>query len=271
MTYCINCGHPLGDSDRFCPNCGCPRGMVPQNAGKQAPMGQPHMANQNIPPQGDPSQAYDPMQGYVKRKTVYNGNIVKCPNCGQTLPAITTTCPACGYEFHNAEAPVSLSEFERRFQKLESNRQMTGNGALKEQFRQELGMDPILEQEAQLIRNFAIPADKENIVNLMVLASANIDAKALATQNSISSNYQLASAWQAKMEQAYHMALLYWGNSSDPDDQRCLMQIQEIYQNAQKQVKTENEKQKKTMQQAWIILILIFGMLFVMFIIAVLT
>lgn len=266
MIYCINCGRQLGDSDRFCPNCGCPRGIVPQNAGRQT-----SMANQNIPPQGVSSQAYDPMQGYAKRKMVYNGNIVKCPNCGQIVPAITTTCPACGYEFHNTAAPVSLSEFERRFQELESKRQTTGKGALKEQVRQELGLDPILEQETQLIRNFAIPADKENIVNLMVLASANIDAKALATQNSISSNYQLASAWQAKMEHAYHMALLYWGNSSDPDDQRCLMQIQEIYQNAKKQVKTENENQKKTMQQAWIILIFIFGMLFVMFIIAVLT
>ena len=80
MAFCTNCGHQLADGAKFCFECG-----VRVNA-----------------PTAPPEE---------QRKTVYDGEIHKCPNCGEVINAFISICPACGFEFRGTKISASLQEF----------------------------------------------------------------------------------------------------------------------------------------------------------------
>lgn len=67
MAFCINCGQELAEGAKFCANCG------------KAVTGESTIS---------------------QRKTVYEGNLHKCPNCGEVLNSFVTNCPTCGHEIH---------------------------------------------------------------------------------------------------------------------------------------------------------------------------
>lgn len=77
MAFCINCGQDLAEGAKFCASCG---------------------------------KAVDSNSTY-QRKTVYDGVIHKCPNCGEVLSSFLTNCPACGFEFNSKKVNFSLKEF----------------------------------------------------------------------------------------------------------------------------------------------------------------
>lgn len=83
MPYCSNCGQLIEEKAKFCSSCGTP-----------------HPAQQT--PQEE------------KRKTVYEGKIRKCPNCGENLSSLTAICPACGHEFSSVQVDEDLYEFSKR-------------------------------------------------------------------------------------------------------------------------------------------------------------
>ncbi len=62
MAFCVNCGQQLGKGAKFCTNCG-----------------------QTVTSYKTESS---------ERKTVYDGEIHKCPNCGEIIDAFVTNCPA---------------------------------------------------------------------------------------------------------------------------------------------------------------------------------
>ena len=64
MAFCINCGHEVPDGAKFCANCGTAVNCA------------------NIDAQ---------------RKTVYDGEIHKCPNCGTKTNGMKF-CGECGYK-----------------------------------------------------------------------------------------------------------------------------------------------------------------------------
>ena len=170
MPFCTNCGAQIADGAKFCTNCGA----VNSRTGN-------------------------------KRETVYDGNIHKCPNCGETLSAFISVCPACGYEIRGKSAVDSVQDFYRDL-----------NGA------------QTTEQKNRMIRNFPVPNTKEDIIEFMILASSNI----------LGENEQnIYEAWLAKFEQTYQKALILF--SGDPDSSR----IRQIYENCQ--VNIESEKQRK--------------------------
>lgn len=77
MAFCSNCGKELSVGAKFCFECGAPVDK----------------ANETV------------------RRTVYSGEIHKCPSCGEILQSMTAICPSCGYEINSAKLSSALKEF----------------------------------------------------------------------------------------------------------------------------------------------------------------
>lgn len=88
MAFCSNCGQQLDDKAKFCSACGTSRSVQ-------------QTANEN------------------KRKTVYEGEIHKCPNCGEVVDAFTAKCPACGFELNNKKVSSVLQDFIKEINECE--------------------------------------------------------------------------------------------------------------------------------------------------------
>lgn len=52
--------------------------------------------------------------------TEKQGNIVKCPNCGEPVPGGAAVCPACGHEFRNVQAGNSIQKFSEGLERVRS-------------------------------------------------------------------------------------------------------------------------------------------------------
>lgn len=118
------------------------------------------------------------------RKEVYQGEVRKCPNCGEVLGSFETKCSSCGYEIRNISANQSVKELSELIQQLELKRTKKN----KEQ---------INEQIANTIKSFPIPNTKEDIIEFMILASSNIET------NDVGNESDVSNAWFAKTSQAY--------------------------------------------------------------------
>ena len=172
MPYCTNCGCQITDNAKFCSNCG--------------------------------SAINSSKNDQSERKTVYEGNIHKCPNCGEVLQSFVANCPACGYELRGNMAADSVRKLY-----WELNRTTTPA------------------QKDLIIRSFPIPNSKEDILEFMIMASSNILGE---------DDRDIYEAWLAKFEQAYQKAvLLFWAD----DD---FTKIQQIYDNCQVNINTEKQR-----------------------------
>lgn len=169
MSFCTNCGAQIAEGAKFCTNCG---------------------AASTRPESG--------------RKTVYDGNVHKCPNCGEALTAFASVCPTCGYEIRGKSAVASVQTFYSDLSKAQTT-----------------------EQKDRMIRNFPIPNTKEDIIEFMILASSNILGE---------DERDIYEAWLAKFEQAYQKALILF--AGDPD----IVRIQQIYSNCQINIDTEKRR-----------------------------
>ena len=166
MAFCTNCGQEVADGVKFCSNCGQP---ITAAAG-----------------------------GSEKRKTVYDGEVHKCPNCGEVLDSFVTTCPSCGYELRGAKANTSVKEFA-------INLTHADNDA----------------QKISLIRSFPIPHTKEDVLEFMVLSATNFDAGQSLSKEGTKKD--ISDAWLTKIEQSYHKAKLLFSGDKD------FAKIQKVY------------------------------------------
>ena len=73
MAFCRNCGHEVHDTDNFCLYCGTATKDKTDNSS----------------------------QSEQKRKESFDGEIKKCPYCGEILKSFETNCPTCGLELRN--------------------------------------------------------------------------------------------------------------------------------------------------------------------------
>lgn len=173
MAFCTNCGSRLNDGSKFCSECGA-------NVGVQN-------------------------KENTTRKTVFDGEIHKCPNCGEVLDSFRATCTSCGYELRGKAAVYSVQQFYR-----------------------ELNNVTDIQRKDDMIRNFPIPNTKEDIREFLILASSNIMGE---------DNKDIFEAWVAKFEHVYKKGLIIFENDKDSD------KLQQIYEEFY--INVNNEKAKK--------------------------
>ena len=183
MAYCINCGKQLVEDAKFCFECGA-------------------------------RVTLDEKQTQSERKVVYEGEIHKCPSCGEILEAFVTNCPTCGYELRGTKASSTVKDFAIKLSQAETD-----------------------SAKVSLIRNFPIPNTKEDIFEFMILASTNFDAYFSSVENG---RKDISDAWISKMEQGYQKAKLLFGTDKDFE------KIQNIYQQACNRINASTQKEKKT-------------------------
>ena len=190
MAYCSNCGHQLVDDAKFCSECGTPVNNVVRS----------------------------------ERKVVFEGDVHKCPNCGEILNSFTVECPACGYELRNTGSSIGVQEFILKLEKIEASR-----GTRKRKFfgGNSAERTNIRKRRVSLIRSFSIPNTKEDILEFMILAASNVNTKAELSE----AEAEESDAWKAKLEQAYQKAEYQFG-----DDEEFL-QFQKIYTQKMKEIK----------------------------------
>ena len=172
MSFCCNCGKELREGARFCDVCGT---AVQEQTTTSV--------------------------GTNKRGTVYEGEIHKCPNCGEMLMSFSSHCPSCNYEIRNSKVADSVKEFSFR-----------------------LSTEGNIHNRIELIRNYPIPNTKEEILEFMILASTNLKSLQKEDEQSI----EFKNAWLTKFEQGYQKAKLVFGDRPE------FNQIQEMYLKEQK-------------------------------------
>ncbi len=153
MAFCINCGKSIADGTKYCPACGASQ------------EGTTH-CNQ--------------------RRTVYEGEIHKCPNCGEIINAFTPNCPSCGHEIRETQNSKTVREFSQMLSTFNSK-----------------------EQIITAVKSFPIPNAKEDIMEFIILAASNIDPNqfySFLDMNEKTDEKAVAYAWFAKLEQAYEKA-----------------------------------------------------------------
>ena len=171
MAYCTKCGKELGESANFCANCG---------------------------------STID-SKSIEQRKTIYDGDLHKCPKCGEHLNAFVTKCPVCNYELRGSQASSCVHELAQKLEKTES-----------------------YEQKEELISNFYIPNTKEDIYEFFILAYSYIST----------GSYD-ADVWAVKLEQAYLKAKLTFGEGNEYD------YIKELYEKISKTTSKNYRKKAK--------------------------
>lgn len=155
MKTCSKCGAPMNDDSKFCTECGA-QAIVEKS----------------------------------ERIQEFSGKILKCPNCGEVLKALSAKCPACGYELREVGSTSAVKEFSEKLNKEFSTK-----------------------QKISLIRNYPIPNAKADIFEFLVLATSNFDTKRYMKETGIEK--EMSEAWLSKIEQAYSKAEALFQNDSD--------------------------------------------------------
>ena len=156
MAFCINCGQKLAECAKFCANCGKP---------------------------------VDGNSSNSQRKTVFDGEIHKCPNCGEVLGAFVSVCPSCSYEIRGAQSTSAISKLSEKLENATSEK-----------------------QRIVIVKNFPIPNTREDIFEFMLLAASNFDSAYYATHLH---EEDISDAWLSKIEQCYSKAKLSFGGHPD--------------------------------------------------------
>ncbi len=211
MAFCTKCKSELEEDARFCSECGA----VVNKKRKE-------------------------------RTIVYEGDIHKCPNCGETLKSFISNCPQCGYEIRSVDSTGSIKEFERKLEKIEEKvmpQQPKENSVMKKIFGRDFkDSDEYYmeknnfenqkeQQKVNLIIHYSVPNTKEDILEFMILAASFIDTKK-------DINDEVTKAWISKLDQLYQRAEIVIGSGPDFD------KIKRIYDRKKQEIR--DKKKRKT-------------------------
>ena len=202
MSYCSKCGEKLVDGAKFCQRCGTPV----------------H--------EGFYKNSEERLQGY-------EGKIYKCPNCGEVLKSFVRNCPACGFELRGAKVTSAVREFALKLEAIEARREYEKPKGIFSASQNQINISKTDEQKISLIQNFSIPNTKEDMLEFMILATSNINAKSYDSANSSITRGEKAitNAWNSKIKQVYEKAKRSYGNEAD------FTEIQELYDKSNFEIK----------------------------------
>lgn len=204
--YCPNCGKKLDDDALFCDECGTkierqkPTVELTPKV-QETPVVEEEPAKEVI--RTEPVEKNQPEQRKANPK---EGRLHKCPNCGELINFDDVKCPSCGYEIRDREVNASVQSL---FDKV-------------------LATDD-LDKKIELIKTFPIPNTREDILEFMLLAKSNFDAKYYATNKNIDS---VSSAWLSKIDQCYAKAKILLRDKRDLDI------VEDIYLGIHKETKS---------------------------------
>lgn len=170
MAFCTNCGHQLADGAKFCYECGT-------------------KVDATVAAQGE------------QRRVVYEGEIHKCPNCGEVLNSFVAICPACGLELRGTKNTSSLTNFVSKLEKAKTE-----------------------DQQISIIRNQPIPNSKEDVMEFMLLAINNISG---------TNSSDIRIAWQTKLDQIHQKASMILPEAD-------MAQVNALYEETVKKVRTHD-------------------------------
>ena len=231
IRFCPYCGTSLDQGARFCKRCG--------KAVVQATRATSDFNTTNKPVYE--TFSHEPI---TERKTVYEGKLHKCPNCGELLDSFRSHCPSCGYEIRDARSSSSVRELALKLEKIEAEKMPhieEKKSVMKMVFGKDFKKEDEIEeaqerfdehkrqQKANLIINFSVPNTKEDILEFMILASSNIDVKKGLDD-------EVSKAWLSKLEQVYEKAKLLMGNTP------AFAQIKYIYDKKKAELKNRKFK-----------------------------
>ncbi len=168
MSFCTNCGRQLEDGAKFCSKCG-------------TAVASTQSTSNFVGPQNTSSN--------TERRTIYDGEIYKCPNCGEALKAFETVCPTCKFELRGAKGSSAVSELTDRLLQTRTE-----------------------QQKIDLIMNFPIPNTREGVLEFTVLACSNFDETAFQANINVQ---DISDAWLAKIKQCKAKAQLILSDSEE--------------------------------------------------------
>lgn len=206
MNQCEMCGKPIVEDARFCVYCGA--ALKPEKAIIRI-----HGADTaSVEGQGRVQEKADYHEN--SRKSVYAGELQKCPNCGEILDSFMAVCPSCGYELREVRVPHSLQELSEQI-----------SGTMSR------------ERQIQLIRNYVIPNTKGDILEFMLLAASNIEPHKIADS---ATGDEVTQAWITKFNQAFQKAKMLF--AEDPDYEKYQNIYRQVYQKIAEVQSSQNEE-----------------------------
>ena len=133
---CMNCGKPLKDDELFCSRCGSKCQKANNNSNATTNNGftmnnSKFFFCKNCGIRLDDDAAFCPMCGTPKirsvenrsysgeRRSVFVGEVRKCPSCGAELSSFSAICTQCGHELNSVEVPESIKDFSRQLSILD--------------------------------------------------------------------------------------------------------------------------------------------------------
>lgn len=223
MAYCRNCGAVLVENAKFCQKCGCST----------------EMGNTD----------------YSKRHQEFAGKIYKCPNCGEVLKAFEINCPACGYELRGTKASSTVKEFTLKLEAIESRREYERPRGLFAVAEAQQRVSKTDKQKISLIKSFAVPNSKEDMLEFMILATSSMNMRTYdSTNTNISkSEKEINDAWFSKVQQVYEKAKRSYSTDT------TFTEIKALYDSC-------NEAIKKSKKKGVVKWVLMFGWMPILFV-----
>ncbi len=214
MPFCPKCGNKLEVGDVFCGACGSAAPLV-NIIDEDAGPGMEPVPEPEEEPEPEPVCEEEPEEEPEAEPFTRQGQVKRCPACGEMVSTHETVCPTCGFEIRDA-ADGSIALLSKKLELIENKRPEKRDENTKDV------ISTTDERKISLIRNWPIPNNREDLIEFMAMASGNCIPPAKTGADRIASEDALADAWRSKFDQAYVKAQRLLGATEDFEQLKML-------------------------------------------------